>query len=326
MSFKRSRSTSSPPPYSEPQKAARPSDSPNAPILCTLPPTCNHPNLPTHLTNTRELEAHYATHHAHVCEEHGCACVFPDARLLELHQIECHDPLAAMRKERGEKIFACHLAACPRRFLTPKARRLHLIQAHAYPKEYFFAVTNKGIGGLLRRWGEGASMIRNPWHARDGDGGGESENGSGSTSVDSDEERKVVSEGASAHAETGESTPKAGGRAEPVESLTDALDALALVPSAVRFGRGGKRGGFAHANDHPRGAHGGARGREVEVPQGQTRGMGRGRARGVPLPRGGAIRARGLVGRGRALGVLGGGIGRGMGPGRGVGGVRSGTA
>ncbi|KIJ65446.1 hypothetical protein HYDPIDRAFT_47154, partial [Hydnomerulius pinastri MD-312] len=62
--------------------------------------------------------------------------VFPDARLLELHQTECHDPLAAVRKERGEKIFACHLVSCPRLFLTPKTRRLHLIQAHSYPKEY----------------------------------------------------------------------------------------------------------------------------------------------------------------------------------------------
>ena len=52
-------------------------------------------------------------------------------------------------------------------FSTPKARRLHLIQAHGYPKEYFFAVTNKGIGGLLKKWGEGASMIRGEWKPRD---------------------------------------------------------------------------------------------------------------------------------------------------------------
>ncbi|KDQ61877.1 hypothetical protein JAAARDRAFT_87287, partial [Jaapia argillacea MUCL 33604] len=62
---------------------------------------------------TRELEAHYATYHTWVCEEHGCGCVFPGERLLELmsrffcweclHQTECHDPLAAVRKDRGEK-------------------------------------------------------------------------------------------------------------------------------------------------------------------------------------------------------------------------------
>ncbi|KAJ6607008.1 hypothetical protein B0H10DRAFT_2308381, partial [Mycena sp. CBHHK59/15] len=116
---------------------------------------------------SKDLETHYATYHAHVCEERGCNCVFPDARLLEIHQTECHDPLAAVRKDRGEKIFACHLVSCGRMFLTPKARRLHLIQGHGYPKEYYFAVTNKGVGGLLKRWGEGASLIRGQWKARE---------------------------------------------------------------------------------------------------------------------------------------------------------------
>jgi hypothetical protein len=93
-------------------------------LICTLPPTCNPPqNKPSKLTDSADLERHYATYHAHVCEEHGCNCVFPDERLLELvsreylvvyrrsqpcdsskHQTECHDPLAAVRKERGEKI------------------------------------------------------------------------------------------------------------------------------------------------------------------------------------------------------------------------------
>lgn len=53
-------------------------------LLCTLPPTCNPPNHPTPLANSKELETHYATYHAHVCENLGCGCVFPEARLLEL--------------------------------------------------------------------------------------------------------------------------------------------------------------------------------------------------------------------------------------------------
>lgn len=52
------------------------------PMLCTLPPTCTR--RPTPLANTKELESHYATCHAHVCEQKGCGCVFPEARLLEL--------------------------------------------------------------------------------------------------------------------------------------------------------------------------------------------------------------------------------------------------
>ncbi|KAI9063305.1 hypothetical protein FKP32DRAFT_1592748 [Trametes sanguinea] len=126
-------------------------------------------------------------YHAHVCEEKGCGCVFPDARLLELHQTECHDPLAAVRQERGEKIFACHVETCARRFLTPKARRLHLIQAHGYPKEYFFAVTNKGVGGLLKRWGEGVSLFRRPWRPREG-GGTEGDEDGDDTAMEDEQE------------------------------------------------------------------------------------------------------------------------------------------
>ena len=31
-------------------------------------------------------------------------------------------------------------------------------------------MTNKGVGGLLKRWGEGASLVRNVWKPREGDG------------------------------------------------------------------------------------------------------------------------------------------------------------
>ncbi|KAF8159395.1 hypothetical protein B0H34DRAFT_629183, partial [Crassisporium funariophilum] len=72
------------------------------PLICTLPPTCHRQSTP--IANTNDLERHYATYHAHVCELKGCGCVFPDGRLLELHQIECHDPIAALRKDRGDKI------------------------------------------------------------------------------------------------------------------------------------------------------------------------------------------------------------------------------
>lgn len=50
--------------------------------------------------------------------------------------------------------------------MTPKARRLHLIEVHDYPAEFFFAITNKGVGGLLERWGEGVNLIRGKWKDR----------------------------------------------------------------------------------------------------------------------------------------------------------------
>ena len=79
--LKAARTSATPPPH-EPSTSSL--DAAPSNILCTLPPTCNPPNRPTSLAGTRELEAHYAMYHAHVCEEKGCGCVFPDARLLEL--------------------------------------------------------------------------------------------------------------------------------------------------------------------------------------------------------------------------------------------------
>ncbi|PCH36496.1 hypothetical protein WOLCODRAFT_140486 [Wolfiporia cocos MD-104 SS10] len=274
MSFKRSRADSqaasrspplSPQPTSKAARTAPITDLASPPVLCTLPPTCNPPqNRPTPLANTRELEAHYAKHHAHVCEERGCGCVFPDARLLELHQTECHDPLAAVRKDRGEKIFACHTSTCPRKFLTPKARRLHLIEAHGYPKEYFFAVTNKGIGGLLKRWGEGASMIRGQWKAREpppaadeGDDGSEDDEDGQETERD-----EVAMDEAVSLAEINEAIKDANdhdGREatdraaadNSVDRLIGPLGALSFVPTKIKFGRGALRGGFGRGRGPP---------------------------------------------------------------------------
>ena len=50
--------------------------------------------------------------------------------------------------------------------MTPKGRRLHLIDKHKYPPNFYFAVTNYGIGRLLMKWGEGVSLLRNEWKPR----------------------------------------------------------------------------------------------------------------------------------------------------------------
>ncbi|KAG1738972.1 hypothetical protein EDB19DRAFT_1712202 [Suillus lakei] len=248
-------------------------------LLCTLPPTCNPPhNRPTPIANSRDLEAHYGKYHAQVCEQKGCGFVFPDARLLELHQTECHDPLAAVRKDRGDKIFACHLVSCPKLFQTPKARRLHLIQAHSYPKEYFFAVTNKGVGGLLKRWGDGASMIRGTWKPRDNKTE-EKDSEDDEMIIDEDEEdgdEGEDEESSSGDEQNGEATPKIRHHQEleeiptraaispprrgngavqtaashDVDKLANSMNSLSLVPPSIRFGRGGKNGGFVHPEMH----------------------------------------------------------------------------
>ncbi|KAH7910053.1 hypothetical protein BJ138DRAFT_1153788 [Hygrophoropsis aurantiaca] len=351
-------------PQPEPMsKSSRTSDPGNRPLLCTLPPTCNPPHhQATAIANSKDLELHYAKYHAHVCEQRGCGLVFPDARLLELHQTECHDPIAALRKDRGEKIFACHLMSCPRLFLTPKARRLHLVQAHSYPKEYFFAVTNKGVGGLLKRWGDGASMIRGAWKPRESSGEDEEDDAEDADTDDDDEE--------SDDEMNGEQTPKVkhfepiddGPRHAPsttmnkqhqprsppkvrdgsvppasgdVDSLAQSMTSLSLVPPSIRFGRGGKNGGFVHPELHNPNVNG-----PTTFPSFGARG-GRGRARiatavhppagghhsrgGVPNAAGkGAVggdpNAISYINRGVARGIPQRGIGRGDTRGRGRGG------
>ena len=417
-------------------------------------------------------------YHAHVCEQRGCGCVFPDARLLELvsgtlcsidifnisrvsalylyslrvvflgerraEVLVCRyrstRPSAMTRslecaRNAGRRSyvflcvsgvpagcshrsvqFECHLVTCGRNFSTPKTRRMHLIQAHGYPKEFFFAVTNKGVGGLLKKWGEGASLLRKTWKPRE-NGPAEPEDadeGEAEDDTDADDADAMDAEGA--HRDThsaegvtatdddddddedqiliekmqierpsaptdsvkadsfsqeqtqGRKPRKAKGKekhdpnAKPVESdverLTKAIDALALVPTTIRFGRGAKRGalqggghgGRGHARRGSASAYKGQRtdadnggatsathagagadegtAMDVDVDHAPSSRGGRGFARGgggmrgiIPIARAGGPRGRGR-GRGRGVppgAVLGAGVGRGMGPGRGVG-------
>jgi len=201
------------------------------------------------VANTRELEAHYAKYHAWVCladEAHGkaqCGKVFPDGRLLELHQTECHDPIAAVKKDRGEKIFACFLpsSTCNKLFQTPKARRLHLIAAHAYPKEYFFAVVNKGVGGLLAKWGDGAGMVRGEWKSR-------TDRDERKITADEREETEDTSANSASEEEEKDLENHSTSVDMDIDKLTTSFQSslsIAPVPSSIRFGRGTSRGGRA---------------------------------------------------------------------------------
>jgi hypothetical protein len=184
--------------------------------------------------------------------------------------------------------FGCHIATCSHLFPTPKARRLHLIDAHGYPKEYFFAVTNKGVGGLLKRWGEGASMLRKEWKAREKapaaeekeEEKGENEDEDEDEDEEEDEEEGEEHEGddlpvgtdvftASSNHRGSSSQAEAGDELN-VSTLTDSMQSLSLVPPSIRFGRGGKTSGFAKQN-----ARGNSKGGRV------GRAHGRGRAHGL---------------------------------------------
>jgi hypothetical protein len=143
-------------------------------------------------------------------------------------------------------------------FASPKARRLHLIAAHSYPKEYFFAVTNKGIGGLLRRWGDGASLLRGQWHPRDTEGkaGDEDNLTEGEESSAPDSTSVPALPGRERTAETDEGDMNGVKNEDPeMDALARDVSALGLVPSSVRFGRGGTalrgRAGLATRGGRP---------------------------------------------------------------------------
>ncbi|KAB5593897.1 C2H2 type zinc finger protein [Ceratobasidium theobromae] len=248
-------------------KLPRPSQASSRSLVCSLPPCCAPPRRPTALGSLRELEAHYAKYHANICKEGSCrnepggAKIFPDARMLELHQTEYHDELAAIRNERGESIFACFLESCPRKFRTPKGRRLHLIDAHGYPKLYFFAITKHGIGGLLARFGEGATLIRKPWKPRAENAGSTKEDSEDDSSAGPLPEVKhssntpgpsATNEASSVKAEDNATTlevsrssaPQVAQTSTELDDLASSMKTLGLVPTSIRFGRGARRAGF----------------------------------------------------------------------------------
>jgi hypothetical protein len=221
--------------------------------------------------------------------------------------------------------FACFQPACPRRFGAPKTRRLHLVDAHGYPPDYFFAVTNKGIGALVA---SGGSLIRTGHGKPKGNNNAAKEKDKRADKKDAQDVPPHMSaqgrtehkpepasamqldptpapESASAVPSTLADNTTDGGAppharqprpashrgrphprphlpprtpapkpdAEPpgtmqldpapddVDALASSLDALALVPRAVRFGRGGLHTGFA--------------------PRARGRGRGRGTSQGV---------------------------------------------
>lgn len=189
---------------------------------------------------------------------------------------------------------------CKSTFTTPKGRRLHLIDKHKYPPNFYFSITNKGIGGLLRKWGEGATLLRKEYTPNRGTetAGGNHEEPSSPIDVEDGESDDLVLPKSEFAA--GYHTPKAITTPSPtatvrtqtppqqlqaeahhmdvspeqasstdVDTLADSMSSLALIPPSVHFGRGGVRGGFKQSLP-PRGM----------VIRGRGRARGRGRGRG----------------------------------------------
>lgn len=138
--------------------------------------------------------------------------------------------------------YSCFVEGCERKCLTHQKRRMHLIDKHMYPKNYFFGITKDGIDG--RR-----SLLNDGPHSRR----------RSSASNPSKESRRRASLVGEQKARQGDShkqsTPEEGDKsregsdshpARPdttMADLTGAMSALNFVPPSVRFGKG--RAGFS---------------------------------------------------------------------------------
>jgi hypothetical protein len=134
--------------------------------------------------------------------------------------------------------------------MTHQKRRMHLIDKHMYPKNFFFAVTKDGIDG--RR-----SLLNDGSHHR-------RRSSTNSQAIKSSRRRASLKEGESTSPQqepkspqqqsprspkspTLQKTEAKKGSNKPTDTemtdLTGAMSSLSFVPPSVRFGRG--RAGFS---------------------------------------------------------------------------------
>ncbi|KAL5614776.1 hypothetical protein BROUX41_004865 [Berkeleyomyces rouxiae] len=219
-------------------------------MRCSLPP---HKD-PVSFRSYHDYEAHYARDHSYRC--HECHRNLPSEHLLSVHIEECHDSFVALKRERGEKTFSCFVESCERKCSTPQKRRMHLIDKHLYPKNFFFAVTRDGIDGrssLLHEGGHGRrrSSLGNTATAKTSvaDPGSRFDQaalpspgklGAGQPRQDAPSISK------STNVPTTDGMPQSPPQTPDteMEDLTDALSELKFVPRGIRFGRG-IRAGFS---------------------------------------------------------------------------------
>ncbi|KAK1826945.1 hypothetical protein QBC39DRAFT_394036 [Podospora conica] len=206
-------------------------------MRCSLPPH----REPVKFASYEEFEAHYHKTHTNRCLE--CRKNLPSAHLLSLHIEEMHDAFAVVKRERGERTYSCFVEDCEKKCSTPQKRRMHLIDKHIYPKNFFFAITRDGIdgrrsllleGGHRRRRSSLASMTGTKTHAST----------SSQAAVGGEGSKEPASQPQAPADQQVEKVPQ--GKPDVVmDDLSGAMSALQFVPPSIRFGRGGRKAGFA---------------------------------------------------------------------------------
>lgn len=208
-------------------------------MKCSLPP--HHETLS--FPSFADFEVHYAKIHSNRCSE--CHKNFPTEQFLGLHISENHDPLEAARRAKEEKTYRCFVEGCEKICATPQKRRMHLIDKHMFPKNYDFLIVNTGVD-------KKSSMLRTQQHRRRSSAASRavhrdkdkivdgSKRSSTSTGAEESMETEVGSNGNIGDAATKNKEPD-------IDELTSTMSALKFVPSSVRFGRGGRRGGLSRS-------------------------------------------------------------------------------
>ncbi|KAF2084051.1 hypothetical protein K490DRAFT_50103 [Saccharata proteae CBS 121410] len=216
--------------------------------------TTMHCQLPGHPALTFPTYTDYAIHYqqTHVNRCTSCHKNFPSNHYLSLHIAENHDPFLQIRKERGEKTYACFVEGCDKVCATWQKRRMHAVDKHYFPKTYDFFIVNDGIDNRT-------SMLRQPptRHGRHSSSAPErvrqrggpqvpAVSGDVSSVIEEPPASPVLSESHKTSDTMSSPSSKAASiTADPMEDITQSMFALNFVPRSVRFGRGGKRGGFA---------------------------------------------------------------------------------
>ncbi|KAJ0161010.1 putative zinc finger protein [Colletotrichum tanaceti] len=210
-------------------------------MKCSIPP---HKEALT-FKSYDEYEAHYVKTHTNRCLE--CGRNLPSEHLLNVHHEECHDSFATVRRERGEHTYSCFVEGCERKCMTPQKRRMHLIDKHSFPKNYFFALTREGIDG--RR----SLLVEGGHHKR--------KSSDTFSTIKELKRRSSILESSTSQGKESRTprdaaikTSNEPGLTEPtieehrdteMDDLAGAMSGLQFVPNSVRFGRGGGRAGFA---------------------------------------------------------------------------------
>ncbi|EAQ91361.1 hypothetical protein CHGG_03296 [Chaetomium globosum CBS 148.51] len=204
-----------------------------------------HCSLPPHkeaikFSSYDAYEAHYRDQHTNRCAQ--CRKNFPSAHLVGLHIEEIHDSFVQVRREKGERTYSCFVDGCDRKCSTPQKRKMHLIDKHMYPKNFFFAITREGIDGrrslLLEDRGRGRRQQKSSTAPA-------SRPGSPSQSMKGHKpetvQKPTVSTDGRPITEVEQKNPDQRPD-EDMEDLSNAMSSLRFVPMSVRFGRGGKAG------------------------------------------------------------------------------------